>query len=81
MPLNGVMLMKQAGMAARRLRLPGKWLHCSALETLAWPHSHQCSSPAQGCPGIRRNLDLLSQTNGQGSSWEMKADQVLFHEH
>lgn len=55
MPLNGVMLMKQAGMAARRLsQLPGKWLHCSALETPAWPHSHQCSSPAQGCPGSRR---------------------------
>lgn len=51
MPLKGVMLMKQAGMAERRLRQPhGKRLHCSALEPLRalhpGRHSHQCTSPA-----------------------------------
>lgn len=86
MPLNGVMLMKQAGMAERRLGQPHrKQLHCSALEPLCalCPAVTATNAPALPRAGQAAggNLGLLSQRNGQGSSQEMKADQVLFHEH
>lgn len=78
MPLNGVMLMKQAGVAERRLRQPhGQRRHCSAR---AWPRL-SLSQPPRAGQAAGGNLGLLRQRNGQGSSQEMKADQVLFPRH